>query len=129
VVARALSLAATVCCVLLVCSFGIFAFDQVAHGAAHQASEIASSPATGAGPPRARRIPQPKRVIDGAAAALRSPFDGLVISTSAWVNIGLPTVVGLLVYGFGLGYASRFARASWLANRGPRMRPPHITHL
>jgi hypothetical protein len=128
VIARALSTAATVCSLLLVCSFGIFAYDQVAHGAAHQASEIVSSPGAPA-PSAGRPAPQPKRIIDGAAAALRSPFDSVVVSGSAWVQIGVPTVLALAVYGFGLGFAARYARASSLANRGPRMRPPHITHL
>lgn len=122
-------MAATACCALLVCSFAIFAYDQVARSSAHQAQEIAGS--LGAGQPAvpSRSPGQPKRFIDGAAAVLRSPFKGLVVSDNSWVNHALPTLAGLLVYGFGLGFAARFARAGTLANKGPRMRPPHITHL
>jgi hypothetical protein len=124
VVARVLSTAALVCSTLLVCSFGLFAYTQVAHGSAHQAGEIvggAAQPATSVHQPAS----QPKRFIDAAASALRSPFGAVVQSDDPWVRIGIPTLLALLVYGFGLGFLARFARSTTLSGETARV----IRHL
>lgn len=41
--------------------------------------------------------------VDDANDVLLAPFAGLVDSNSAWVNHAVPAILGLLVYGFGLG--------------------------
>ena len=47
--------------------------------------------------------------VDGAAQHLREPFAWAVPAGSgAWHTLLVPTVLALLVYGFGLGYVARF---------------------
>lgn len=121
-IARLLTLAAWTCCGLVLCSFALFVGAQLSAGSSHQTAEVlgnaAPAGATAPAPPHPRTRPrpeaQPRRFIDGAAAELRSPFDGLVASNSAWVRRGLPTLLALIVYGFGLGYLSRLLRVAQL---------------
>jgi hypothetical protein len=51
--------------------------------------------------------------VDDANDVLLRPFVALVDSKSAWVNHGIPALLGLLIYGFGLGM---------LANMLPKQR-------
>jgi hypothetical protein len=51
--------------------------------------------------------------IDDVNDVLLAPFVDLVDSDSAWVNHGIPALLGLLIYGFGLGL---------LANMLPKQR-------
>ena len=51
--------------------------------------------------------------VDDVNDVLLAPFVDLVDSDSAWVNHGVPTLLGLLIYGFGLGM---------LANMLPKQR-------
>jgi hypothetical protein len=51
--------------------------------------------------------------VDDANDVLLAPFAGLVDSNSAWVNHAVPAILGLLIYGFGLGM---------LANALPKQR-------
>ena len=51
--------------------------------------------------------------VDDINDVLLRPFSGLVDSDSAWVNHGIPTLLALLIYGFGLGM---------LANALPKQR-------
>ena len=51
--------------------------------------------------------------IDDANDVLLRPFVDLVDSKSAWVNHGIPALLALLIYGFGLGM---------LANALPKQR-------
>jgi hypothetical protein len=41
--------------------------------------------------------------VDDVNDVLLRPFVDLVDSDSAWVNHGIPALLGLLIYGFGLG--------------------------
>lgn len=51
--------------------------------------------------------------IDDANDVLLRPFTGIVDSDSSWVNHGIPALLALLIYGFGLGM---------LANALPKQR-------
>jgi len=51
--------------------------------------------------------------VDDANDVLLAPFVDLIDSDSSWVNHGVPTVLALLIYGFGLGL---------LANMMPKQR-------
>ena len=104
---QTLKLAACACCAIVALSFVMFARDEIAAGSQHQTQELASSSAPATHVP-AKPKSQPRRFIDGAAHDLTSPFDSVVASDSAWVSHGVPTVLALLVYGVGLGYAARF---------------------
>jgi hypothetical protein len=112
VVHRAIVTISTVCCLLVIASFALFAHDQMAGASQHQqtaelpnAAALAPRPAA-SGKPHA----QPRRFIDGAARTLTSPFSSIVNSNNAWVQHGLPAVLALAVYGLGLGYLARFSR-------------------
>jgi hypothetical protein len=110
VLRRALVLTSLVCCALLLASFALFAHDQAAGASAHQQNELASAPAVAPSAPAASRPPgQPRRFIEGAASNLTAPFRSIVKSSSPWVDHGLPTLFGLIVYGVGLGFLARFS--------------------
>ena len=97
------------CCILLLVSFGLFLRDQAAGASAHQ-NQLASATAVAPIDSIAnRQHGQPRRFIDSAADSLRAPFDSIVHSSSPWVDRGLPTLFGLVVYGLGMGFVARFA--------------------
>jgi hypothetical protein len=110
VVHRALVTCAFACCALVIASFGLFARDQISGASKHQVAALASGTPT---PPGVAPIPtqhaQPRRFIDGAARALTSPFRSLIQSNSQWVQEGVATICGLLVFGLGLGYLARYS--------------------
>jgi hypothetical protein len=107
---RALVLTSFLCCALLLVSFALFARDQAAGASAHQQTVLASGAAVGSGGPGTSRPQgQPRRFIDGAASNLTAPFTSIVKSSSPWVDHGLPTLFGLVVYGVGLGFVARFS--------------------
>ncbi len=111
VIHRLLVCTALVCCALVAASFAMFARDQVAGASKHQQNEIIAGAPTTTGPvPVHRATGQPRRFIDAAAGDLTAPFKSLVQSDSQWVLRGVPTILGLLVYGVGLGYLARFSR-------------------
>jgi hypothetical protein len=120
VVHRAIVLISSVCCILVLLSFALFAVKQISGASAHQVTSINTAPAfnangtpvasTTAPPVQTKPVGQPKRFIDGAAKVLTSPFSSIVQSDNQWVTRGLPTVFALLVYGLGLGYLARFTR-------------------
>jgi hypothetical protein len=103
---------------MLVASFVMFARDQVAGASRHQQNElvVGSSVPTGS----AASIPghrvavkqpsQPRAFIDSTAHTLTSPFSSVVSSSNPWVSHGVPFVLGLLVYGVGVGFLARFTR-------------------
>jgi hypothetical protein len=110
VLESALRLVALVCAALVVVSFGLFARDQASGASERQQQTIAAGtsrvPGAAAQP---KRHGQPRRFIDDAARTLESPFAHLVDSSDGWVKHGIPTVLGLALYGFGLGFLARYA--------------------
>jgi hypothetical protein len=107
---RVLVLAATICCGLVLISFGLFALDQVSGASKHQQAELVGA-STAPGVTVAHRPPaQPRRFIDDAAHALTSPFSSILQTDSQWSSEMFTTVLALLVYGVGLGYLARFSR-------------------
>jgi hypothetical protein len=112
VVHRLLVLVAVACCTLVAVSFALFARDQIAGASQHQQHELASSATAVSSAPAdsVHQQAQPRRFIDGAARALTAPFRSLVESSSSqWVLHLIPTLIGLLVYGVGLGYLARYS--------------------
>jgi hypothetical protein len=107
---RVLVLTSFACCALVALSFTMFARDQLAGASAHQQHEILTG-----NPPRPTSVPvqkvhgQPRRFIDDAARRLTSPFDSLVTSHNTWALRALPSLLALLVFGFGLGFLARYA--------------------
>ena len=112
VVHRALLTIATVCSLLVIASFALFAHDKFAGASQHQqTAELPNAAALAPKPvPVKKPHAQPRRFIDGAASALTSPFHSVIASDNAWVDHGIPAVLALAVYGLGLGYLARFSR-------------------
>jgi hypothetical protein len=98
--------------VLVIASFALFAYDQMAGASQRQqtAELPGGAPTVAAKPITPHKHAQPRRFIDGAASTLTSPFGSVIQSTNDWVNHGIPAVLALIVYGLGLGYLARFSR-------------------
>jgi hypothetical protein len=108
---RLLAVVAYVCCGLVIASFALFAYDQVAGASARQQNELASGALSSpSAVPVVHHHGQPRAFIDDAANTLTSPFRSLVHSDSEWVKHLLPTLIALLFYGVGLGYLARYSR-------------------
>lgn len=106
-VERTVRVIAIVTSVIVLVSFGLFAIDQLAGASEEQQAEVVGADVT---LPSPHAEPQPRRFIDGAARDLLRPFAPLVTSTNAWGERTLPTLVALLVYGFGLGFLARASK-------------------
>jgi len=107
-VSRVISLASIVCCLLLLISFGLFAYNQASGADKRQIAELTGISTTSSG--RADRN-QPRKFIDGAAHAMTSPLRDLMRSSnSPWAIELVSTLGGLLVYGLALGFLGRYAK-------------------
>ena len=93
---------------IVLASFLFFATDQFAGASEKQQAELRGT--ADATLPHPKAEPQPRRFIDGAARELLKPFASLVTSANPWGQRVLPTLVALLVYGFGLGFLARSAK-------------------
>jgi hypothetical protein len=110
--------AAIVATCIVVLSFALFAIDETRTASDRTVQEIAgqraaATPDPNAAQERAReRAHGPVReAIDDADDVLVSPFASLSPSDGGtWGRRGIPTVVAVLVYGFGLAFLARFAR-------------------
>jgi hypothetical protein len=96
---------------ILVLSFVMFISDQSASGTAGEVATLNSEngPTTAPAPvtPAPKSAPkqhgEPRKTIDDLAGKLTKPFDGVAGSShSKWVRKGLPTLIALLLFGFGL---------------------------
>jgi hypothetical protein len=124
VLERPLRLLAIVLSLIVAIGFTLFALEDI--GRASEQSEHRVSGFTAAHPSpagereRERRHGQLREAIDDANDVLLAPFAGITAdATSRWARRGVPALLGLLVYGFGLGYLAR-----WMTARGgPHARP------
>jgi len=116
VVARAIRAAALALSALMILSFALFAVDQAS--TASRASQngvagITSADQSGQYAPAPRRESGIRHDIDSANDAVLSPFQALgAHSSNAWADRGLRTLLGLLVYGLGLGFLARWTAAA-----------------
>jgi hypothetical protein len=95
--------------------FAGFVADELDNGSKTQQHALASElgepePTIGAPVPspeeevaRERQHSGVREAIDDANDVLLAPFAGIVDSSNAWVNRGVPTLLALLLYGLGLG--------------------------
>ncbi|HEV3227833.1 MAG TPA: hypothetical protein VGY97_00045 [Solirubrobacteraceae bacterium] len=117
-VARLIRLLAIAICLLLAASFAMFGLDQARSASQNSVSEISGKTPYGA--PHSVSGPHhawPRQAIDDGASALESPFTSVgVQSSNQWGEHVALLVLGLLLYGAGLGF---FAR--WVGS-GPRLR-------
>jgi hypothetical protein len=115
VVERALRTASIVASLIVVASFAMFAVDELNGASTRQqqklSQEIAQpNPSAAAERARERQHSAIREAIDDADDVLLAPLKGVVTSSSTWVSRGVPSLLALLVYGFGLGFLARFAR-------------------
>jgi uncharacterized membrane protein len=104
---RFLATVSFVCCVLIIASFAFFVVDQVSGASSQQVAEI-SAPVTSS-PDKHVHHAAVRRFVDTAASDLTYPFHSLAGSSSEWANELLLLVLGLAVYGVGLGYLARYS--------------------
>ena len=105
----ALRTVAVVASLIVATGFLLFAVDELSGASARQQSAIAQADEP------ARTAPAShtglRGAIDQADQQLLKPFTGIVPSSSAWVERGIPTLLALLVYGMGLGFLARYVRS------------------
>ena len=67
---------------------------------------------------REKRNSSFREYIDDANDVLLKPFAGIVSETSGrWTQRGVPTLLGLLLYGFVIAYLARYAQGARLSRR------------
>jgi hypothetical protein len=100
---------------IVLLGFALFAVDELDRGSQNQQNALAAElesaperPATIAPSPeeeqlREERHGDVREAIDDANDVLLAPFGGLVSSGNVWVANGVPTLLGLLLYGLLLG--------------------------
>lgn len=104
-------LIAVLACAIVGIAFLMFAVDEVDRGSKTQQQALGDELGTsGAVAPAANADEQGGvgGAIERANDALLTPFDELVDSDDAWVEHGVPALLGLLLYGVGLGLLANF---------------------
>jgi hypothetical protein len=95
--------------VVVVLGFAMFAIDETDKGSKAQQAKLERELGTTVAPDerleaaRERDHGPVREAIDDANDVLLRPFADLVDSNNSWVNHGIPALLGLLIYGFGLG--------------------------
>jgi hypothetical protein len=100
---------------IVLLGFAFFATDELGRGSQNQQNKI-DLELTGAQVDPTPVSPTPdqekarehsngtfRELVEDANDVLLGPFTGLVDSTDRWVTHGVPTLLALLLYGFGLG--------------------------
>jgi hypothetical protein len=103
---------------IVLVSFGLFAIDETRNASEASARAIAGLEATRSSDPSARQERARERAhsrareaIDDADDLLVAPFAPVVSgSDSSWIRRGVPTLLALIIYGFGLSFLARYAR-------------------
>jgi hypothetical protein len=107
-----------VACAIVLLSFALFAIDETRDASDQSARAIAGLEATRASDPsasqeraRERAHSRTREAVDDADDVLVAPFAPIVSSSeSSWARRGIPTLLALVVYGFGLSFLARYAR-------------------
>jgi hypothetical protein len=90
----------------VIASFAFFAADQASGASKNQVAEVAGSATPSSS--SAAHHGAIQRFVDGAAKDLTYPFHSLLDSSSQWENELLLLILGLAVYGVGLGFLARY---------------------
>ena len=115
---RPLRYLAIVFSLIIAISFTLFALEDIGRASEQSEHRVAGLPAATLSPAdereRERRHGDAREAIDDVNDVLLSPFADVSINAkSRWAQRGVPALLGLLVYGFGLGYLAR-----WMMARG-----------
>jgi hypothetical protein len=119
---RVLLWVSTICTVIVVVSFGLFALEEA--GASSRKQQAAVDQVNQPDPtPHTERAREAKHtrvreLIDDANDILVSPFTGVVNSDNIWVQRGIPSLLAFLVY---------FVLLRILAGYAVRIRGPALT--
>jgi hypothetical protein len=107
---RLLRFASIAVCLILAASFLVFAVNQTSSASGHQ-REVLGETVTPENAPAKPHENSIHKGLDEASEALTSPFSSIVpASQSEWGNRAVRLILGLLLYGFGLGYLARLVR-------------------
>jgi hypothetical protein len=100
---------------IVLLGFALFALDEMKRGSQNQQNALASELRAEADDPaliapgpreemlRERRNSAFRESIDDAGDVLLLPFRNVIDSDNVWVEHGVPTLLGLLLYGLGFG--------------------------
>ena len=99
---RTLLLASTVCTLIIVASFAMFAIEKANAGSTQQQDKIVSIDAPNPTPQqehaRAKKHTKLRELVDDASDVLTKPFDGITSSQNIWVERGVPALLAFLLY-------------------------------
>jgi hypothetical protein len=102
VIQRILYLVSTLCTVIVVLSFGMFAVEEANAGSTVQQNKVENvdqpSPTAQTERAREKKHTRAREWIDDANDALTSPFDGVTTSRDIWLQRGLPAALAFLLY-------------------------------
>ncbi len=118
-----LRLISVVASVVVLLSFAAFAIDEARSGSQSSQAGISGTAYAPLPDPAGYADPSPaqerareadhgavREALDDADDVLLAPFAALTAdNSSAWMRRSIPALVALAVYGFGLGFLSRFA--------------------
>jgi hypothetical protein len=115
VIERLLRTLAIVLSLNVAVGFVLFAVDDFARASNESraliAGNVAPDPLPRAEREREQVNSRAREYVDDANDILLRPFTGLVANASSrWAQRGITTLLGLLVYGFLLGFFARYAR-------------------
>jgi len=112
VLERPLNIIAIVLSLVIAAGFCMFAVDEFNRASTEQTRQLRgyelADPTPAGELQRERRHSTAREYIDDANDVLLKPFAGIADSGSRWTQRGVPTVLGLLLYGFLLAYLARF---------------------
>jgi hypothetical protein len=115
VLERTLRYVAIILSLFVATGFVLFALQDSRRASDDTQQQIADNPASStaaADRARASHDGAIHKKIDAVDDVLLKPFNGITQNAhSRWVRHGVPTLLGLLVYGFGLGFLARFTKA------------------
>jgi hypothetical protein len=108
--------AAIVVSAIVLVSFGLFAIDETRDASNRSVAAVEGLEATRSAEPTASEERSRERAHNSVREAIDDADDILVApvapvtasSSSSWVRRGIPTLLALLVYGFGLAFVARF---------------------
>jgi hypothetical protein len=120
VFAGPLRAASYLACALVTLSFGLFVIDESRAASNQSTAQIAGDRAGATAHPspsqeraRERAHSRGRELVDDANDVLVTPVAWVVpAGAGRWVARGLPWLLALVLYGFGLGFLARFSRGS-----------------
>jgi hypothetical protein len=99
---RFLLFASTICTVVVVLSFGMFAVEEANAGSTTQQNKVENvdqaDPSGQTERARERKHTRIREWIDDSNDILTKPFDGVTNSTNIWMQRGVPAVLAFLLY-------------------------------